>query len=125
MEQEERSSAILRWLGTVAIVVVVIAIVVALIYWVADWSTLYQYGTGLIIGGLMSMVFGLFSVAGGMSSTRSFTYQQAESAGYQTGHERVEESKQNLAETYSSLIILGAAGAVVIVAGLVVRAIAA
>jgi hypothetical protein len=124
MEQEERSSAVLRWLGTVAIVVVVIAIVVALIYWVADWSTLYQYGTGLIIGGLISMVFGLFSVAGGMRSTRSFTYQQAESAGYQTGYERVEESKQNLADTYASLIILGAAGVVVIVAGLVIRAIA-
>jgi hypothetical protein len=124
MEQEATSSVVARIARSVAIVTVAIFVVIGLIYWVADWTTAYQYGTGLIIGGLVTMVFGLFSVAGGMGMTRSFEYQQAQSASYDTGVDRTKESRQNLAETYAALIILGLAGFVAIVAGLLIRLIA-
>jgi len=124
MEGEKPPSNMPSIVKGVVIATIVIFIAVAVIVWVLGWATVYQYGTGLIVGGIIAMVFGLFSVAGGMRSTRSFTYQQAESAGYQDGHDRAVEAKQNLAETFAFLIILGLAGAIAIAAGLVLRAVA-
>jgi len=124
MEQEKALSNMPNIIKSVVIATIVIFIAVAVILWVLGWTTVYQYGTGLIVGGIIAMTFGLFSVAGGLRSTRSFNYQQAESAGYQSGHDRAVEAKQNLAETYAFLIVMGLAGAIAIVAGLIVRAIA-
>ena len=121
-QQGNRSPAAHIVRGTlIALVVLVIAAV--LIWWVSEWSTLYQLGTLLIIGGILAMLLGIFAVSGGMRSTRSFEYQQAESASYASGHDRALESKQNLAEVYSFLIIMGAAGLISIIAGALLRAI--
>jgi hypothetical protein len=121
-QQGNRSLAAHIVRGTlIALVVLVVAAV--LIWWVSEWSTLYQLGTLLIIGGILAMLLGIFAVSGGMRSTRSFEYQQAESASYASGHNRALESKQNLAEVYSFLIIMGAAGLISIIAGALLRAI--
>jgi hypothetical protein len=124
MENEERSSVVPAIVGRIVVSTVIILIVVGLIYWIADWSTAYQYGTGLMIAGLFAIVLGFLDVAGSMRSTRSYIYQQAESAGYDTGHDRVVEAKATLAETYSFLFVMGASGLLCIVIGLVVRAVA-
>jgi len=123
-EQQGNTSLAGHMLKGMLIAIIVIFIGAALIWWVSEWNTLYQLGTLLIIGGILAAILGMFAVSGGMRSTRSFEYQQAESAGYATGHDRAVESKQNFAETYSFMIIMGAAGLVSIVAGLLLRTLA-
>ena len=124
MAQEESPSLVGQFVKSIATIVIVILIACALIWWVADWTTLYQYGTALIIGGILCVVVGFMGVGGGMRSTRSFGYQQAESAGYETGRERATESRQNFAEVYEFLIVMGTAGCVTVIVGLVLRLIA-
>jgi hypothetical protein len=121
MESAERSFDIAAFLKAVAIALVVILVFVGLICWVVNWTTVYQYGTAVIVGGLISIVFGLFSVAGGMRSTRSYTYQSAEMAGMDTIYDRTKESQRNLIETLEALLVLGTAGIVAVVIGLVIR----
>jgi hypothetical protein len=123
-EPQGNTSLATHMLKGTLIALVVIVIAAILIWWVSEWNTLYQLGTLLIIGGILAMLLGIFAVSGGMRSTRSFEYQQAESAGYTTGHNRAVESKQNFAEVYSFLIIMGAAGLISIIAGAVLRTIA-
>jgi hypothetical protein len=123
MEEESRSLAVWHFVRSVLITVVVILIVVGLICWVVGWTTADQFGKAAIVGGLISIVFGLFSVAGEMGMTRSYTYQSAEMAGQDTIYDRTREAQRNLVDTMQSLIILGAAGVVAIVIGLLIRAI--
>jgi uncharacterized membrane protein YphA (DoxX/SURF4 family) len=124
MAQDQNSSLVGPIVRSIVITVIVILLAAGLVWWVADWSTLYQYGTALIIGGILAAAFGLFGVAGGMRSTRSFNYQQAESAGLATGHDRAQESRQNLAEVYADLIVLGTGGCICVVLGLMLRLVA-
>lgn len=123
MEEESKSSAVWHFVRSVLITVVVILIVVGLICWVVGWTTADQFGKATIVGGLISIVFGLFSVAGEMGMTRSYTYQSAEMAGQDTIYDRTREAQRNLVDTMQSLIILGSAGVVAIVIGLLIRVI--
>jgi hypothetical protein len=52
----------------------------------------------MIPGGLISIVFGLFSVAGEMDMARSYTYQAVESAGEDTLCDHTRESQRNLVD---------------------------
>jgi hypothetical protein len=121
MESAERSFDVTAFLKAVAIALVVILVFAGLICWVVNWMTAYQYGTAVIVGGLISIVFGLFSVAGGMRSTRSYTYQSAEMAGVDTIYDRTKESQRNLFDTLEALLVLGTAGIVAVAIGLVIR----
>jgi thiol:disulfide interchange protein len=124
VEEESKPSFAWHFVRSVLITVVVILVVVGLICWVVGWTTADQFGRATIVGGLISIVFGLFSVAGEMGMTRSYTYQAAESAGEDTLYDRTRESQRNLVDTMQALIILGSAGVVAIVIGLLIRAIA-
>ena len=121
---QEGGSLVGQFVRNILIIVVVILIACALVWWVADWSSLYQYGTALIIAGILTVVIGLMGISGGIQSTRSFNYQQAESAGLETGAERAEDARRNFAEVYDFLIVMGSAGAISIVIGLIVRLVA-
>jgi hypothetical protein len=123
MQEESKSGLTWFFARSVLITVVVILVIVGLICWVVGWTAADQFGKALIVGGLISIVFGLFSVAGEMGITRSYTYQAAESAGEDTIYDRTRESQQNLADTMQSLFILGGAGIVSILIGLLIRAI--
>lgn len=122
MAEEKPSSSIGHFLLSVAIAVIVILVFAGVVILIIDWNTAYHYGTLVIIGGLISMVFGLFSVAGAMGITRSYTYQSAEMAGMDTIHDRTEEARRTFGETYRSLLVLGSAGAIAVVIGLIIRA---
>lgn len=125
MAQEDNSSLVGQFVKSIAIIVIVLVVACALVWWVADWTTLYQYGTALILAGILCVVVGFMGVMGGTRSTRSFNYQQAESVGYDTsGHDRVQESKQNFFELYEFLIVMGSAGCITVVVGLVIRLLA-
>ena len=123
MEEQSKSSSIWFFVRSILIAVVVILIIIGLICWVLDWTTADQFGKALIVGGLISIVFGMFSVAGEMGMTRSYTYQAAESAGEDTLYDRTRESHRNLADTMQALFVLGGAGIVAIILGLVIRAV--
>lgn len=122
MAEEKQSSGVGRFLISVAIAVIVILVFAGVVFLIVDWNTAYQYGTLVILGGLISMVFGLFSVAGAMGITRSYNYQSAEMAGMDTIQDRTRESRQTFGESYRSLIVLGSAGAIAVVLGLIIRA---
>jgi hypothetical protein len=123
MGEESQPSFAWHFIRSVLITVVVILVIVGLICWVVGWTTADQFGKAMIVGGLISIVFGLFSVAGEMGMTRSYTYQAAESAGEDTLYDRTQESHRNLADTMQALIVLGSAGVVAIVIGLLIRAV--
>jgi hypothetical protein len=123
MEEEKQSSGVGSFLLSVVIAVIVILVFAGVVILIVDWNTAYQYGTLVILGGLISIVFGLFSVAGAMRITRSYTYQSAEMAGPDTIYDRTKESRRNLAETYQSLIVLGSAGVIAVIIGLIIRAV--
>jgi len=120
MEKEMTSSAILRFLRTVALIDLGILIAVSLICWFGGWRTAHYYGNGLMLAGVIALALGTYSVTGNWGTTRSFEYQYAGSVGVEDADARIRRDWKDLGRSFSFLglmtgVALGSIGAGILI----------
>ena len=96
MNDQKLLASVVRFAGIVALVELGIMIAVLLVYWLAGWYTINQYGQALVWAGVLAISLGLLSIKGHWATTRSFEYQHSLSVTNQDGWER---TKWNVAES--------------------------
>ena len=86
-----------RYLVRIATVDAIVFIAVFVICLLTDALTWLEYGNGLVLAGAAIIGVGVFSLVGGWSQTRRYSYVQAESVGDNTMLDRAnrEVSKTN------------------------------
>jgi hypothetical protein len=116
-------SAILRFLGAVALIDLGIFALVGLGCWLGGWRTASQYGTGLVWAGIGAMVLGVLSIVGNWGLTRSPTYQYGLSVGVQNIYERTQQAIKDAAQGYGFFILMAVAGVVSVATGSLIQAV--
>lgn len=58
MKIESRREIFLRFVKAALLVELVLFTIVGLVYWLSGWQTVYQYGQGLIWGGIVALGIG-------------------------------------------------------------------
>jgi hypothetical protein len=84
-----------------------IMIAVLLLFWLAGWNTINQYGQeALVWAGFLAIGFGLLTIKGHWDTTRSFNYQHSLSVTDQDGWERTKWTVVESMNTRRFLLIL-------------------
>lgn len=63
MDAESRCEALWRFLKLVLSVELILFAIVGLVYWLSGWQTAYQYGQGLIWGGIGAIGIGVLDLS--------------------------------------------------------------
>lgn len=114
---EGRLGALLRFLRSVVLADVAVAIAVGLVCWLGGWRTAQAFGMGLTYAGVGAMALGLFSVFGTWGMTRSGSYQLGQSVSADGIGDRTKRSVAELNQSYGMLGRMLVIGIVLIVAG--------
>jgi hypothetical protein len=121
VEKQRYISAITRLLRKVALVELIILVAVGAVCWFGGWRMLSDFAGGLSWAGVLVLVFGCFSLMGGMKASGDFSYQQAQSVMSSSLHERTRQNMRDLEITNSFMSILGIAGLVAIALGQLIK----
>jgi len=117
----KRDNVLLRLLRSVVIIDLVAVVAVGLACWFGGWRTLYQYGAGLTLAGIVIIGLGILFVTMAWQGSRSFHQLYGESMSEDSMVERVKRTQRYLLRNYASLIQLTAAGLVLLVLGAVIQ----
>lgn len=63
MDGEGYARGLVRFLKAVLIAEFVLFAIVGLVYWLNGWQTVYQYGQGLILGGIVAIGIGVLNLS--------------------------------------------------------------
>jgi hypothetical protein len=96
-------------------------IVVFGVGWYFKWTTLFQYGGGLFIGGIILVGFGVLGLFGYWGSSRSGHYLIARSVSSESSGDRNLQETNESMKQYSFIIQSTVAGIVSIVIGSVMQ----
>ncbi len=112
---------VLRFIAPVILADVVLLAIVALVCWLGGWRTLREYGDGLILAASVVLLIGLSGVFGGWGLTRSFLYQQSESAGAEAIGGRVRQELAGEKQNFRFLIEMTVVAAVAFTAAAILH----
>jgi hypothetical protein len=102
----ERNTHILRLMGTVLSLTVLVSLIVLVFGLVFRWNTPVQFSNGFFMAGVLVIVLGLFSVAGGFGQRANFSMTYAESVGQASLAERTQRMMADINQRYGSMIIM-------------------
>ena len=106
-----------RFLGTVSLALIGVAIVVTFIGWRMEWKTLAEYGKGLQLGGMFVIGIGLLGIRGNWEVTRSFGYQYSMSTTEQSSTERTQRILSDFVQSYHFMLVMFFAGGLSLLIG--------
>ena len=113
-----RAGRVLGRRGAVAVSILLGAVILV---WITGrllgWSSVGQYGEGLVWAGILVVGFGLLGIRGEWEVTRSFPYQYSMSVTDQPGWERSKHILEEGMRSHGFLIEMLAAGGLCIVIG--------
>ncbi len=89
--------------------------------WYFKWSTVFQYGGGIFIGGIILVGLGVLGLFGHWGSSRSGHYLIARSVSSQSSGDRNQQEVNDSMNQYSLMIQLTVAGIVSLVVGSVMQ----
>jgi hypothetical protein len=108
---------ILRLLAKILLADLAIALVTGVICWLGGWRTRPDFGSGLMIGGILTIIAGGISAFGGGQIARDPTYRYIQSVMSNSLSERTKQDWQEYMGSISFLIWAGIAGLIVTVIG--------
>ncbi len=95
---------------------------VGLLCWLGGWRTLYQYGNGLLLAGVVVLALGAYSISGSLAGSRSFDYQFSASAGVdERFHQSARRERQEVGSSYIFLSQTCVIGLLPLVAGILLQ----
>ena len=115
--QHELLKVIGRFLGTVFLALLGIAIPVAVIGWRMEWKTLAEYGQGLQLGGMFVVGVGLLGIRGNWEVTRSFGYQYSMSTTEQSSTQRTQRILGDFIQSYQFMLVMFLSGGLSLLIG--------
>lgn len=104
----------LRLVGKILGTTVLISLAVFLIAYFLHWNQPTQYSNGFFTAGIILIVLGVFSVAGGFMQRANFDIVYAESAGQANIAERSQRMAAEITQRYGSMIFLLVTGLLLI-----------
>ena len=112
-----------RFLGTVLLALLGIAILVAVIGWRMEWKTLIEYGQGLQLGGMFVVGVGLLGIRGNWEVTRSFGYQYSMSTTEQSSTQRTQRILGDFIQSYQFMLVMFLSGGLSLLIGWVLESV--
>jgi hypothetical protein len=107
---EKKNTHILRLARTILGLTVLVSLLVLVFGLLSRWNTPVQFSNGLFIAGVIVIVLGLVSVAGGFDQRADFTVLYAQSMGESSLAERTQRMMAEIDQRYGSMIILVGTG---------------
>jgi hypothetical protein len=120
MKTETTRSTIWRYAIKISLVDLVVLLVTALVCWLGNFHTLNQYGTGLIIAGVVAVILGGISAFGGTQIARNPTYRYVQSVMPNSLADRTKKDWADLVDSFGFLTLMALAGFLSIVEGWVI-----
>ncbi len=114
-------------LKTIFIGILILNMVVAIISGAVglylNWTTAYQYGGGIFIGGIVVVAIGVLSVMGYWKQARNFNYIYAQSMSSEPSNDRNKRAMDESLQRYSSQLIITISGILSLVIGSILQSI--
>lgn len=112
---EQRGSFVLRLLGSILGLTLLVSLVVVGIGMFAHWNTTVQFSNGFFVAGMIVIVFGILSVAGGFQQRANFPLTYAETASQASISERTQRMMADINQRYGTMILMLGSGILLIV----------
>jgi hypothetical protein len=110
----EKNAHILRLMRTVLGLTMLVSLIVLVFGLVSRWNTPVQFSNGFFIAGVLVIVLGFVSVAGGFDQRAEFSILYARSMGEASLTERTQRMMADIDQRYGSMIILVVVGILLI-----------
>jgi hypothetical protein len=110
----QKSSFFLRLAGIILGLTLLASLIVIVIGLICRWSQPVQFSNGFFIAGVIAILLGTLSVAGGFEQRASFAITYTETAGQASIPERTQRIMADINQRYGILILLAAAGILLI-----------
>ena len=111
---EKKNSSILRHAGILLGLTLVVSLIVLIVGIVRQWNTAVQFSNGFFIAGVIVIVFGTFSVAGGFQQRASFPVAYAETVSDASLAERGQRMLADINQRYGTLVLMIGTGLLLI-----------
>ena len=111
---EKKNSHILRLIGTILGLTILVSLIVLVFGMVSRWNTPVQYSNGFFMAGVLVIIFGIFSVAGGFEQRADFSILYAESVGQASIAERTQRMVAEINQRYGFMVVLIGVGILLI-----------
>ena|GEM_PF-1456801 len=108
---------IVKLLAIVIIFELIVLVIVGMIGWRKNWSTIDEYTQALQLFGMLIIGLGLFSIKGNWDAARSFEYQYSLSVTDQNILKRTQQTLIDFAESYRFMIVMLLVGVISILIG--------
>ena len=112
---EQKGSFVLRLLGSILGLTLLVSLVVVGIGMFAHWNTTVQFSNGFFVAGMIVIVFGILSVAGGFQQRANFPLTYAETASQASISERTQRMMADINQRYGTMILMLGSGILLIV----------
>ena len=112
--QKRQDHHFLRLTGKIFGTTALISIAVLLLGYLLHWSKPTEYSNGFFIVGVILIVLGVYSVAGGFVQRADFKITYTESAGQANLAERGQRIASDITQRYGTMIFLSATGSLLI-----------
>ena len=118
---ESKHTHILRLAGSILGITLFASAIVVAIGLFSQWNTPVQYSNGFFIAGVLVIVIGVFSIAGGFEQRANFPIIYAESAGQASIAERAQRMMADINQRYGMLVLLAGAGILLIIISIAIH----
>jgi hypothetical protein len=111
---EKKNTHILRLVRIVLGLTTLVSLIVLVFGLVSQWNTPVQFSNGFFIAGVLVIVLGLVSVAGGYDQRAEFNILYAQTMGESSLAERTQRMMAEIDQRYGTMIILVGVGILLI-----------
>ena len=111
-------SQILSIFRLMMVIVLLTIAIVAGIGWWAGWQTEEEFKSAIQLAGFIHVGIGFLGIKGNWDMTRSFEYQYSMSVSQDESWKRTRRSLQDLAQSYSFLLLMFASGGMCLIIGM-------
>ena len=118
---ERKRSPFLRLIGVIFGLTLIVSLLIGVIGLVNQWSSPVQFSNAFFVAGLIAIVIGTFSVAGGFQQRGSVSITYAESAGQASISERTQRMMVDINQRYGMMVLLMGVGALLIVISIAIN----
>jgi hypothetical protein len=111
---EKKNALTLRLARTILGLTGLVSLIVLVAGLVLRWNTAVQFSNGFFMTGVLVVILGLFSVAGGFDQRADFTVLYAQTMGVSSLAERTQRMLAEIDQRYGFMIILVSVGILLI-----------
>lgn len=112
---EQKGSPVLRLLGTMLGLTLLISLIVVGIGAFAHWNSTVQFSNGFFAAGMIVIVIGILSVAGGFQQRANFPLTYAETASQASSSERAQRMMADINQRYGTMILMIGTGILLVI----------